>query len=93
MSLVLLYVSGHSVPYVCFLCLQLALQQWEASEAEKRRLQHEIALKLKQEREQQLVEKNSRRANVSMPHIHRFSYAAADTQAHGAQTEAWPLQS
>ncbi len=47
---------------------QAALQAWEAAEAERKRLQHEIALKLKQEREAQLVDKNARRNNVSRKH-------------------------
>lgn len=45
--------------------VQVALKQWEASEEARRKLQHEIAVKLKNEREEQLVDKNSRRQNVS----------------------------
>lgn len=43
---------------------QAALKVWEAAEAERRRLQHDIAVKLRQERQEQLEEKTMRKNNA-----------------------------
>ncbi|KAL6752390.1 hypothetical protein V8C86DRAFT_2755377 [Haematococcus lacustris] len=43
---------------------QAALKSWEATQEARRKLQQEIALKLKQEREEQLQEKNARIQNA-----------------------------